>query len=244
MINYKMKIQYDGTRYYGWQRLENRESVQGKIEDVLSVLFDHKIEIHGAGRTDAGVHAIGQVANFKVNSDKTPEEIIDYLNKYLPEDIAVTEISKAEERFHSRLLAKEKTYCYRIFHSDIRDVFNRRFVHLVEKPLDINAMEKGAEYFVGEHDFKAFCNNKNLKKSSVREIYSLNVEKVGEEIRLTFRGNGFLHNMVRIITGTLIEVGLGKRSAEEIPAIIESKDRQKAGETAPAKGLTLVEVIY
>ena len=245
MQNYKIIIQYEGGRFQGWQRQTTTDNtIQGKMEAILSKMCNAPIEINGAGRTDAGVHAKGQVANFKINTDKSPAEIMRYLNMYLPEDIAVTEISKVDERFHSRLSAKEKIYCYRILNAQISDVFTRRFVYKMPAPLNIEKMQKAAECFVGEHNFRAFCNTKTLKKSSVREIYSLSVEKVGEEVRLTFRGNGFLYNMVRIITGTLIEVGLGKRSAEEIPAIIESRDRQKAGETAPARGLTLMEVIY
>lgn len=244
MINYKLKIEYDGTGYMGWQRLENKDTIQGKIEQVLSKLYDHKIEIHGAGRTDAGVHAVGQIANFKAKPCKSTKEIQNYLNRYLPESIAVTEVSEADERFHSRLNAKEKIYRYRILNSPIYNVFNRRYVHKVSMPLDLNKMKEGAGYFVGQHDFKAFCSNKKLKKSSVREIYAVDIEKVGDEISITYRGNGFLYNMVRIMTGTLIDVGLGKTEPWEIPNIIASKNREKAGETAPAKGLTLMEVIY
>jgi len=239
-----MEIQYDGTKYHGWQRLEKFETVQGKIEDVLTKLFGHKIEIHGAGRTDAGVHAKGQIANFKVNEDKKEEEILAYLNKYLPDDIAVTKISRVDDRFHSRLSAKGKIYSYRILNSDIEDVFNRRFVYRISGELYIKEMEKAAEYFIGEHNFKAFCSNKHFKKSAVREIYSIDFVKHGDEIELIFSGNGFLYNMVRIITGTLIEVGQGRRKAEEIPNIILSQKREMAGETAPAKGLCLMRVLY
>lgn len=243
-MNYRIKIQYEGTRYSGWQRNGGKETVQGKIETVLSRLFGHKIEINGAGRTDAGVHALGQTANFKVNSGKTKEEILTYLNKYLPEDISVTQIHEADDRFHSRLCAKEKIYCYRIHNSDISNVFTRRFVYKLPQPLDVEKMRKAAEYFKGEHNFSAFCGNRHFKKSPVRKIYSADVEKSGSEIVLTFRGSGFLYNMVRIMTGTLIEVGMGKREAEEIPQIIASENRERAGETAPAKGLMLIDVIY
>ncbi len=244
MKNYKITIQYDGTRYCGWQRLKNKETIQGKIEDVLSVFFGHKIEIHASGRTDAGVHAEGQVANFKVRGEKNPEEIKEYLNRYLPSDISVMEISEVDERFHSRLSASEKVYCYRILNSGTRDVFSRRFVHQIPQRLDVEEMRRGGKYFEGIHDFKAFCQNKHFKKSSVREIYSVNIETAGNEIRITYRGNGFLYNMVRIMTGTLIDVGLGKKRAEDIPLILESKLRENAGETAPAKGLALKQVIY
>ena len=244
-MNYKMKIQYDGTRYSGWQRLGGGEgTIQGKIEDVLSKLFEHKIEIHGAGRTDAGVHAAGQIANFKVNSDKSCEEIQEYLNRYLPEDIAVTEVSQVDDRFHSRLSAKEKIYIYRITNSYTSNVFERRFIYQLPQKLDIEKMREAAEYFLGEHDFRAFCSNRRMKKSSVRRIYSADIEKIGDEIRFTFRGNGFLYHTVRIIVGTLIEVGLGERKPSEIPDIIATRSRDNAGKTAPAKGLTLFEVLY
>ena len=243
-MNYRMEIQYDGTRYHGWQRLDKFETVQGKIEDVLSRLFEHKIEIQGAGRTDAGVHAKGQVANFKVNCEKNEKEILEYLNKYLPEDIAVTKISTQDERFHSRLLTKGKVYRYRILNSEIPDVFNRKYVYQISEELNIDEMEKATQFFVGKHNFKAFCSNKHLKKSAVREIYSIDIEKQNNEILITFYGNGFLYNMVRIITGTLIEIGLGKRKAEEIPDIISSQNREMAGETAPARGLCLMKVMY
>ncbi len=244
MINYKLQIQYDGTRYGGWQRLPKKETIQGKIEDVLSKLYGHKIEIHGAGRTDAGVHALGQVANFKASPDKTENEILAYLNKYLPEDIAVTKVCQTDEKFHSRLCAKEKVYCYRILNSEINDVFNRRFVYKFSQKLDVLKMEEAAKCFVGKKDFKGFCSNKKLKKSSVREIYSIDIKQVGEEIRIIYHGNGFLYNMVRIITGTLIAVGTGSMDVKDIPDIIASKERERAGETSPAKGLTLMEVIY
>lgn len=243
-MNYKMKIQYDGTRYYGWQRLDNKDTIQGKIESVLSKLYEHKIEIHGAGRTDAGVHAKGQIANFKAKPVRSCKEIISYLNKYLPEDIAVTDIWEEDDRFHSRLLAKEKIYCYRIHNSNVLDVFNRRFSYMVPEKLNIDEMKKGAEYLIGRHNFTSFCNNKNLKKSPVREIFSIDIEKVDSEIIITIRGDGFLYNMVRIITGTLIEIGHGKRSPEEIPLILNAQNRKKAGETAPPKGLCLMAVRY
>lgn len=243
-MNYRMEIHYDGTRYHGWQRLEKFETVQGKIEDVLSRMFEHKIEIHGAGRTDAGVHAKGQVANFKADCDKTEKEILEYLNKYLPEDIRVTKISAENDAFHSRLNARGKVYSYRILNSDISDVFRRKYVYQIREKLDTEEMKRASEYFVGKHNFKAFCSNKHFKKSAVREIYSVDIEQESDEIVVTFYGNGFLYNMVRIIMGTLIEVGLGKRKAEEIPEIFLSQNREMAGETAPAKGLCLLKVVY
>ena len=243
-MNYRMEIQYDGTRYYGWQRLDKFETVQGKIEDVLSRLIGHKIEINGAGRTDAGVHAQGQVANFKVSCDKTENEILGYLNKYLPEDIRITKICVENDMFHSRLNAKGKVYRYRILNSEIADVFSRKYVHQIREKLDIDEMKRASAFFLGSHNFKAFCSNKHFKKSAVREIYSVDIEQQSDEIWITFYGNGFLYNMVRIMVGTLIEVGLGKRKAEEIPEIILSQNREMAGETAPAKGLCLIRVDY
>lgn len=245
MKNYKITIQYDGTRYNGWQRQGNTQNtIQGKIEDVLEKMTGHMVEIHGSGRTDKGVHAKGQVASFKINTERSDAEIQEYLNKYLPDDIAVTELSQVDERFHARLNAKRKTYLYRIHNSSVPDVFQRRFMHTVTEPIDVEAMQTAAKQFLGEHDFEGFSSVKRFKKSTVRTIYSVGVQRFGDDVVFAVTGDGFLYNMVRIMTGTLLEIGLGKRSADTITQVFETKNRECAGETLPGNGLTLLSVEY
>lgn len=243
-MNYRMKIQYDGTRYNGWQRQQSTaNTIQGKIEDVLSRMDGRPVEIHGAGRTDAGVHALGQIANVHLSTTLTPCQIRDYLNTWLPEDIGVVSLDEAAPRFHSRLNARSKTYCYRIATDPSLHVFDRKYLYPFTEKLDIPAMEEAASYCLGEHDFQSFCARK-MKKSTVRRIDSISFTEFPGELRITYTGNGFLHNMVRILTGTFLEVGTGKRSSNSIPGIFASKERQSAGFTAPARGLTLLEVNY
>lgn len=251
MINYKIKVQYDGTRYKGWQRQKSTDqTIQGKIEAILKKQFCREIEIDGSGRTDAGVHAYGQVANFRLHSQEAqnfgadPDKLMALLNAYLPEDIAVVDARMASERFHSRLNAVEKTYVYRIWNSAVPNVFERKFLCQLEQPLDIADMRAAAAHLLGTHDFAAFCGNAKMKKSTVRSVYEIKVEAIGAEVRITYRGNGFLQNMVRILTGTLVEVGLGQRSAESIPETLASMERSQAGAMMPACGLALVEVRY
>lgn len=244
-MNYRMDIQYDGTRYGGWQKQKDTDNtIQGKIEEVLGRMCGTPVSIQGAGRTDAGVHARGQVANVFLDTDKTCEQICRYLNQYLPEDIEITRVTKAEERFHSRLNAKEKVYQYRVVTGVHKNVFERKYQCPLHEDLDVKAMKQAAGYLEGTHDFKSFCSNKKMKKSSVRTIFCIEIEDLGQEVKLTFTGNGFLYNMVRILAGTLIEVGRGERRPEEMPEILEACDRSRAGFTAPARGLTLLEVRY
>lgn len=255
MSNFKMTLQYEGTRYQGWQRQDSTDNtIQGKMETLLSKMTGQKIEVQGSGRTDAGVHALGQVANFHADTEMTPEEMLEYINRYLPEDIGVISLEKASERFHSRLNARGKTYCYRVICSGLPHVFDRRFAHVIAEEMDVEAMRRAASYFLGTHDFKAFTSNKRGKKSTVRTIEEIRIEKVGsfsmkrqgidDEIRFIYSGNGFLYHMVRILTGTLLEVGTHKRKPEEMPGILASGSRENAGELVPAKGLTLMEVRY
>ena len=244
MRNIRLDLCYDGTRYRGWQRLANTDNtVQGKLELALSRILQQPIEISGSGRTDAGVHARGQVANFHCDSSLPAEEILLQLRRYLPEDIGIYSCRDVSERFHARLNAKEKTYEYRIWNSEEPCVFERRWVALMPETLDLAAMEEAARYLCGEHDFSAFCGNAKIKKSTVRYIRSIEISRVGEEVRLRFTGNGFLHNMVRILAGTLVEVGRGERSPQSIPELFGNK-RAEAGFLAPAKGLCLEEVMY
>lgn len=245
MINYKMILQYDGSRYSGWQVQGNTEqTIQGKLQSVLEKMTGEEIEIHGSGRTDAGVHAMGQVANFKLQSAYEPEEIKRYCNQYLPEDIVVLEVSEVPLRFHSRLNAIKKTYCYRIFLGEKPDVFRRKYVTPVAENLDINKMKAAAEVLIGTHDFTSFCGNRHFKKSAVRTIYEIRLEEKTDELDIYFTGNGFLQNMVRILTGTLLEVGTGKQEVCEMKEILEGRNRSLAGTMAAAKGLVLVNVEY
>lgn len=245
MRNFRIILQYEGTKYQGWQKQESTDNtIQGKLENILSKMSGTPVEVHGAGRTDAGVHAKGQVAHFKVDTDMSEKQIWQYLNRYLPEDIAVISLKESGERFHARLNAVGKVYQYRIVNSDIPHVFDRRYVHVVEKKLDLEKMRKAADILEGTHDFKAFTSTKKGKKSTVRTIESITIEKNNDEITLTYKGDGFLYHMVRILTGTLIEVGLSERSVESVSEALKSMDRKNAGILAPAKGLTLLEVLY
>ena len=245
MTNYKMIFSYDGTRYAGWQKQGNTDNtIQGKLEELLSRLTGESVEVAGAGRTDAGVHAAGQVANFKLHTPWPAAKLQEKINEYLPGDIAVLSLEEAPERFHSRLNAKGKCYEYRIWNSTVPNVFERKFMTQIPEKLDVAKMNAAAAQFVGTHDFKALCSLKRYKKSTVRTIYSLKVEQDGAGVRIVAEGDGFLYNMVRIIAGTLIEVGLGQRSVESIKPMIESKDRQMSGYTAQPQGLFLVKVWY
>lgn len=245
MRNIRLMLQYEGTRYQGWQRQQSTDNtIQGKLEQLLTKMCGGPVEVHGSGRTDAGVHARGQVANFYTDSQMPVEEMLDYINRYLPEDIAVTGISEAAPRFHSRLNACGKHYEYRIINSAIPDVFQRRYALEVPEALDVQAMERAAAYLLGEHDFKSFTSARRGRKSTVRRIDEIRIIKEGSLLRFSFKGNGFLHHMIRIVMGTLLEVGTGKREAESIKQVLEAKDRTQAGPLAPAKGLTLMEVYF
>ena len=202
------------------------------------------VNINGSGRTDAGVHAYGQVANFHTDCMMSVNEIKDYLTKYLPSDIGIVEVSEASERFHSRLNAKEKTYLYRIAIPGVSNVFERKYLWYFPETLDIKKMEEAASLLIGTHDFKGFSSIKKTKKSTIRTIYNIEIKKTKKEIQITYTGNGFLHNMVRILTGTLVEVGCGKIKPEDITKALESTKRSDAGITAPPQGLFLVSVEY
>lgn len=244
-MNYKMILQYDGTKLNGWQKQGNTDNtIQGKLEAILEKMYGEYIEIHGSGRTDAGVHACGQVANFHAPEKFSEEEIKKYLNEYLSKDIRVLAVSKADERFHARLSAREKTYEYRIDNGEVANVFRRKYTMREENPLNLEAMRSAAVLFLGTHDFKSFCANKKMKKSTVRTITSITIEEKDGIVSIRYTGNGFLYNMVRILTGTLIEVGRGMRSPEEMKGILEAKDRGAAGFTALAQGLFLINVTY
>ncbi len=244
MRNLRLEVCYDGTRYRGWQRLSDRDdTIQGKLEKTLSRILGEPIEISGSGRTDAGVHARGQVANFHCQSAMPAGEILVQLRKYLPEDIGIYSCKDCSPRFHARLNALEKTYLYRIHNSEGPCIFDRRFVAVMPEKLDIATMQAAAALLCGEHDFSAFCGNPRFKKSTVRFIRAVEIRQAEEEVQLLFTGNGFLHSQVRIMVGTLVEVGRGVRSPDSIPALFGGK-RSDAGFLAPAQGLCLQEVVY
>ena len=245
MYNYKLTIQYDGTRYRGWQIQGNtNQTIQGKLEDVWSRLAGEPVEVHGSGRTDAGVHAFGQVANGKLSRPVDPVWLLNALNRYLPADIGVIAAEPVPERFHARLNARSKTYRYRIWNSPIPNVLERQYLHQIPQPLDVRAMEQAASYLIGTQDFRSFCGLKRFKKSTVRTITAVTITQHGADLRMEFTGTGFLMRMVRILAGTLVEVGLGQRDADTLPNIIAAQDRAAAGPALPAQGLMLMNVTY
>jgi len=243
--NYKITVQYDGTRYKGWQVQKSTDmTIQGKLQDVLTTMTGQQVEVIGSGRTDAGVHAYGQVANFHIPDHFHKEEVLDYLNHYLPMDIAVLDITEVDERFHARYHAVSKTYMYRIHTSMIPNVFERKFMYTYTEKLDIANMREAAKYMIGTHNFAAFCGNKKMKKSTVRTVTEIEIVEKENEIQISYTGDGFLQNMIRIMTGTLIEVGNGMKQPEDVEDILASMDRQNAGYTVPPEGLVLREVRY
>ena len=297
MKNIKLLISYDGTKYNGWQKQGNTSNtIQERLEETIARVTGESIELAGAGRTDAGVHALGQTANFRI-SDKafnallqrnkaaidaliqkagsvqntanaafiTADDVFandtviktadteitaastvirNELNQYLPQDIRILSVCMAEERFHARLNAKGKHYSYRIDNSPVARIFDRKYVTRIEPALDLGRMLQASRVLIGEHDFKSFCSNKRMRKSTVRTIEKIEMTQEDGMIKTDFYGNGFLYHMIRIIMGTLIEVGLHKREPEEMEQILLSLDRSEAGYLAPAAGLFLEEVYY
>lgn len=245
MNNYRLTVAYDGSRYSGWQRQGNTDgTIQGRIETALTEIFGHRIEINGSGRTDAGTHARGQTASFRGDTFLPPDRLLEEINRRLPGDIAVTGLELAPERFHARLSVKGKTYVYRIWTEPWPNVFERKFMYHLGKKPDTAAMEKAAALMCRRADFIGYSSLKKSKKSTVRTVRSIQVLDLGSEVRLVFNGDGFLYNMVRIMAGTLVEVGLGRRSAESVARPFETLNRADAGETLPAWGLTLEKVEY
>ena len=244
MRNLRLDICYDGTRYRGWQRLPNSDdTIQGKIEQALSRILDESIEITGSGRTDAGVHAQRQVANFKCNSTMSCQDILTQLRRYLPEDIGIYSVKDVSERFHARLNAKKKTYRYTLWIDDSPCVFDRKYVTHYPSKLDLDAMNRAAAALVGTHDFSAFCANKHFKKSTIRTIHSIEIQSHPHSLVFLVTGNGFLHNMVRILVGTLVEVGEGKRDSQSVCNLFGAA-RSESGMLMDPKGLCLLEVEY
>lgn len=244
MRNYRMVVAYDGSRYKGWQRQNQTDrTIQTTLENAVEQIVGYPIEVFGSGRTDAGVHARGQVANIKVpgllNTD-----FQERLNRILPEDVRVVKMELVKGGFHSRYSAKGKKYKYYIDTAERPSVFDRKYCCHYPEELDIKKMEQAAGYLLGTHDFSAFTDNKEEEKSKIRRIDSIHIQKNGTKVELEFKGSGFLYHMVRLLSGALLEVGSGKREAEEIPVILASRKRANAGLLAPARGLFLEEVYY
>lgn len=244
-MTYKLIISYEGTRYKGWQRLKSQSgTIQEKIECVLSKIFNCAIEIQGSGRTDAGVHAFKQVASFKVDQTIDVAYLKKEMNRYLPEDIVIISAETVHDTFHARFNAKRKVYTYQIWTESRPPVFERNFVYDIEgKQINIESMQKAAKLIIGTHDFRGFSTDKT-KKSTTRTIDAIDFVREDTFLKIIFIGDGFLYNMVRILVGTLIEVGYGFREANSINEVFRTGIRAKAGETAPAKGLFLTDVIY
>lgn len=262
MKNYKLLIEYDGTRYSGWEEKEGRDTIQGKLQAVLEKFCGQPVKVIGAGRTDAGVHAKGMTANVHMDFPTAVDEnagrndagknrsksdsirIRDYLNRYLPEDICVREVQEVPEQFHARYNAVGKTYCYTCYHDEVKTVFDRKYVYTIGFQPDLEAMRKAAGYLLGEQDFAAFCGNSHMKKSTVRIVDKIDIRQSGAYITFTYHGNGFLQHQIRIMTGTLLEVGKGSYPPEYVKELIAGRKREPAGPTLPPKGLCLMGVEY
>lgn len=247
MRNIRLVIEYDGSRYDGWQKkagTANRAFIKDKIEEVIAKLEGSNVSLIGAQRTESGVHAYEQIANFTTTTNLKPYEIKHYLNRYLPQDIVVKRADEVLEKFHSSFNVKSVKYEYRISMADVPSAFERKYVYYSFKKLNTANMKKAAKDFIGEHDFKAFSDNKKMKKSTVRTIHDIDIYSNETEVSIMIHADDFWPGMARIIVGTLIDVGLDKINCDDIESIIESKDRERAGEIAQARGLYLAEVLY
>lgn len=244
MRNLRIDLCYDGTRYRGWQKLSaSEQTIQGKLEATLSRILDEPVEVAGSGRTDAGVHALGQVANFHCQNPMPCDQLLARLRQYLPEDIGIYSVRDVSGRFHARLNAKQKTYRYRLWYSERPCVFERKYVTVKECRLDIAKMREAALLLIGTHDFSAFCGNKHFKKSTQRHISRIDIHDDGDVLTFTITGNGFLQHMIRILVGTLVEVGEGSRTPNTVGQLFGAA-RAEAGCLMPPSGLCLMEVIY
>ncbi len=243
MNNIKLVIEYDGTNYVGWQQQKNGITIHGKLSKAIEKIVNEEVALQGSGRTDAGTHAVGQVANFKTKSNIPAYNLLQAINSYLPKDIVVRSAKKVSDNFHSRYSAKSKIYCYTILNSKIRDAVGRDYCLHYSTPLDIEKMQKASKVLIGKHDFSAF-KSKSEVLNSVRTIMKLEIKKKGKFLTFTVEADGFLYKMVRSIVGTLIEVGKGKMSITEFKRIVKSGSRAKAGNTAAANGLCLLKVKY
>ena len=244
MKRIKLVTAYDGTNYHGSQIQNNGETIEGVLSEELSSLLKEEIHLIGASRTDAGVHARGNVFVFDTESRIPPEKFTYALNARLPEDIRVQDSCEVPPEFHPRHQDTVKTYEYKILNRKLPLPEYRLYAHFTYETLDLDKMKEACRHFIGEHDFASFCAAGSQVESTVREIYDLHIEKAGDLLTISVTGNGFLYNMVRILAGTLLKVGSGQIQPEDIPGILEAKDRKAAGPTAPAKGLTLMEIRY
>lgn len=245
MRKIKLLLEYEGTRYSGWQFQPNQVSIQGVLESKLHKITKKKTRVIGSGRTDSGVHAEGQVAHFQTTSTMKLQEFLKALNSLLPADIVVKKVEEAKPDFHAQISATRKTYRYTILNRDYPSALQGRVAHYIATPtLDVTAMRKASRCLVGSHDFKSFQGSGCTAKTTMREIYRLSVVKKDDFIRITVDGSGFLKYMVRNIVGTLIEIGWGNWPPEQMKAILKSKNRRLAGPTAPSRGLCLVKVVY
>lgn len=244
-MNICAALAFDGSAYHGWQRQKHSVTVQGLLEEALSNVFKTNINVSGCSRTDAKVHATMYVCNFVVSENKVPfDKLPVAVNAYLPRDIRVFKCFAVPESFSARFSAKSKTYVYKIYNERILNPFLLNYTFFFSRELDVEKMNVASEYFVGEHDFAAFVSSGGSHKTTVREIFSLKTEREGSMVEITVKANAYLYNMVRIISGTLCSVGCGKIKPEDITGIIKSRDRQKAGVTAPPQGLYLTDITY
>ena len=245
MRNFRLCLCYDGGRYRGWQKQGNTGgTIQEKLEKLLSRLLEQPVELAASGRSDAGVHARRQTCSFRADTALSCSELLALIRQHLPEDIGALSLSEAEPRFHARLSCREKSYVYFIWNSPAPNVFTRKYSYAWPEALDTAAMEQAAALLLGRHDFRSFCSVTKMKKSTVRELRDISITRRGPMLCLRFTGSGFLYNMVRILVGTLLEVGSGQRSPGDMPRVLEARDRQAAGFTAPAQGLFLWEQKY
>ena len=240
----KLTVSYDGTAYCGWQVQPNGVTVQQKIEEAVFSATGEKVRVTGSGRTDAGVHAAGQVAHFETACTIPPEKIFKALNVYLPQDIRVIKSERADDNFHACNCAKKKTYRYSFYQSNVELPLCDRYAVMLDKSPDINLMNKAAQIFVGEHDFKAFCSSGSGAKTTVRTIYNIDIKEDGARLSVSVTGNGFLYNMVRIMVGTLVDVGYGKIPIQAVEEMLSTGNRTLGGTPLPAKGLCLINVEY
>ena len=243
-MNIAFVLSYTGTNFHGWQKQKNASTIQETLEQAVFRVTGQRVSISGCGRTDAGVHARVYVANCRLETTVPVDRLPFALNFHLPDDICVRTVRKASDRFHSRYNAVGKTYCYTCYIGSTKPVFDRKYVYVLEEKPDVGRMQKAAELLTGTHDFASFCANKKKKKSTVRTVDKIDIIVEGEYLKFIFHGDGFLHHMVRILVGTLLEVGWSRRSAESMKELLEIQERARAGFTVPAQGLCMMRVDY
>lgn len=245
MLNYKIEICYDGSNYNGWQVQKNTDkTIQGAIIESIKKVTGEDVELIGSGRTDKGVHAYAQVANFKLRKDFNPKDLAQKINNNLFNDVVITKIKKVDERFHSRYNAINKTYIYKILNNSVTNPFKRKHYYQYRENIDVEKMKEGAEFLVGKKDFQCFSSIKNSKKSTIKEVLSIDIEKINDEIIIEITGTSFLYNQVRIMVGTLLEIGIGTMEPKFVEEIFKNKTRSHAGRTIPPHGLYLKKVVY